>query len=91
MADMRKLIESVDSIDESISNTSFKTVANSDHFIRDVFSALAPINGAPGKTVNITVTAKGTNMLEYSINEVTPKVPPTEDEILAKAQNSRTY
>ena len=89
MADMRKLIESVDSIDESISNTSFKTVANSDHFIRDVFSALAPINGAPGKTVNIT--AKGTNMLEYSINEVTPKVPPTEDEILAKAQNSRTY
>ena len=84
MADMRKLIESVDSLSEA----SIKTVANSEAFIKDITRAFG---GLKDQTLNIQVTLKGDNVLEYSIKKVEPRVSPSEEEKLGKARANRGY
>jgi len=95
MADMRKLIESMDSINEA----SFKTVANGEAFMKDIAKAFG---GVKGQSLSITVTLKGTNVLEYSITKVSPGSPGNltkkqemdlrgEEDELEKARANRGY
>lgn len=44
------------------------TVANGESFLRDMARAFA---GEKGAQLNITVTLRGSNVLEYKINKVT--------------------
>ena len=76
MSDIRKLLESIDAINEA----SFKTVANGEGFLRDVFGAFGGINGIKNQPIQITATLKGANVLEYSINVVEPSVSTSEEE-----------
>lgn len=63
MSEIRKLLESLDSINEA---TLVSTVANGESFIKDVGKAFG---GQKGKTLAITATLRGTNVIEYSIRE----------------------
>ena len=60
----------ISEISQSPVSASYKTVANGESFVRDVFRALGGINGVKDQTLNITVTLKGSNVLEYSITKV---------------------
>lgn len=84
MSNIRKLIESIDSINEA----SIKTTANGEAFLQDMTQAFG---GLKDQTLNITVTLKGDNVLEYSIKKVEPKVAPSEEQQLEKARQNRGY
>ena len=80
MPNMRKLIESITAFDGAsdpvVSESSMSTVANGEHFLRDVASAFG---GRKGQTLDIEVTLRGSNVLEYAIQKKSLNTSVTED------------
>lgn len=93
MSTIRKLIESIDTIeaDSSITEASIKTTANGEAFLRDVFGAFGGVNGVKDQTVTIKVTLKGANVLEYSITKNQELTKADAEQQLAKARQDRGY
>jgi hypothetical protein len=65
MSEIRTLLETLDAINET---PAISTVATGEAFLKDVAKAFG---GVRGQKLNIVVTLKGTNVLEYSIAKVT--------------------